>query len=180
DSLDASGLIASRAPARDRQVIPVFSLHWILMLGDHWHWNGSADLAFVRDALPAVDAVLCHFRSRLTPEGFVGRIDDWAWIDWVPEWPKGVAPFAAAGAPSTFLTALFAMAIDTALMLHNEAGAPLDAVRWRPLQEQLRVTIRSAWSEAAGCFHEGPGRESDPLTQHTQVMAILAGAPTHE
>ncbi len=178
ETLDASGLMASRAPARGRQVIPVFSLHWILMLGDHWRWEGKADQAFVRECLPAVDAVLCHFRSRLTPENFVGRIDGWAWIDWVPGWPRGVAPFAAAGAPSTFLTALFAVAVETAMILHHEAGLPFEALRWRDLQADLRAAIRATWSDAAGCFHEGPGREADPHTEHTQALAILAGAPT--
>lgn len=176
DSLDASGLTASRVPARIRQTLPAFSLHWILMLGDHWRWQGQSDLEFVREFLPAVDAVLTYFRNRLTPESFVARIDTWAWIDWVPEWPEGVAPFAAAGAPSTFLTALFAMAVETSLMLHNEAGLPADAYRWGRLLENLRAAIRSAWSEPAGYFHEGPGRETDPFTQHTQTMAILAGA----
>lgn len=176
DSLDASGLTASRVPARRRQTLPAFSLHWILMLGDHWRWQGRSDLAFVRESLPAVDAVLSYFRNRLTPEGFVGRIDEWAWIDWVPEWPEGVAPFAAAGAPSTFLTALFAMAVDTSLMLHNEAGLPAEAYRWGRLLEELRAAIHSTWLEPAGYFHEGPGRESDPFTQHTQTMAILGGA----
>ncbi len=178
DSLDASGLVASRAPARGRQVIPHFSLHWILMLGDYWRWLGHADASFVRESLPAVDAVLCHFRDRLTPEGFVGRIDAWAWIDWVPEWPEGVAPCAAAGAPSTFLTALFALAIEAALELHNGAGNPFEALRWSRLQKVLLGALRTAWSESAGCFHEGPGRESDPLTEHTQSFAILAGAPS--
>jgi alpha-L-rhamnosidase len=176
DSLDASGLTASRVPARGRQVLPAFSLHWILMLGDHWRWLGRSDLPFVRESLPVLDAVLTYFRNRLTPDGFVGRIDEWAWIDWVPEWPEGVAPHVAAGHPSTFLTALFAMALETSLMLHNEAGLPADAFRWGRVLEEVRGAIRSSWSESAGYFQEGPDRTSGRFTQLTQAMAVLAGA----
>lgn len=177
DSLGPDGLTASREPSRNRQVIPAFSLHWILMLGDYWEWNGAADADFVRSCLPGVDAVLAYFRSRIGANGFVGAIDGWAWTDWVFEWPRGVAPAVGAGTGSTFMTALYAHALEVAIRLHREAGIAGDAERWENLRQQLLVTLHDhAWFESAGLFIEGPGRESDPFTQHSQVMAILAGA----
>lgn len=177
DSLGPEGLVAGRAPSRRRQLIPGFALHWVLMLRDHWEWCGPSEAGFVRSCLIAVDAVLGHFRARLTPAGFVGRVDDWAWVDIVPGWPRGVPPAVNAGTGSSYFTALLVCALDAAAVLHRAAGEPDDARRWSDLAERLREAIRTtAWSEEAGLYLEGPGRADDPPSQHTQVMAILAGA----
>lgn len=177
DSFGADGLTVARAPAQGRQLIPAFSLHWILMLGDYWQWQGATDAEFVRSCLPVADSVLAYFRSRIAANGFVGKIDDWEWTDWVSEWPRGVAPAVGAGTGSTYMTALFAHTLEIAAKLHREASSPDDAFRWENLRKQLLTTLRErAWSESAGLFIEGPGRESDPFTQHSQVMAVLSGA----
>lgn len=176
DSLGPEGLTASRAPCRRRQLIPAFSLHWILMLRDLWRWSGEAERAFAHESLVAVDAVLGYFRDRVNADGFVGRIDDWAWVDWVPGWPHGVAPAVAAGTGSTYLTGFLAVALDAAAELHRAVGVPADAHRWERLAARLRGAIgRRAWSEERGLFLEGPGRD-DPPTQHTQALALLSGA----
>lgn len=177
DSLGPDGLVAGRAPSRRRQNIPGFALHWVLMLHDHWRWCGPEERVFLRSCLTAVDATLGWFRGRLTPDGFVGRVDDWAWVDLVPRWPQGVPPAVQAGTGSTYFTALFVCALEAAAELHRAAGEPGDAERWTALAEKLRQAIRTrAWSGEAGLFLEGPGREGDEPSQHTQALAILAGA----
>jgi hypothetical protein len=60
--------------------------------------------------------------------------------------------------------------------LHVSAGDPGDASRWTSLLPDVRRTLGTAWDESSGYFVEGPGRASDPFTQHTQAMTILAGA----
>ncbi len=177
DSLGPDGLVGGRVPSRRRQSIPAFSLHWVQMLHDHWMWQGAASVEFIRTCLGAVDAVLGHFRARLTPAGFVGRVDDWAWVDLVPSWPQGVPPAVKAGTGSTYFTALLVCALEAAAALHRAAGEPADAARWVGLAGKLRQAIRTgAWSEEAGLFLEGPGRHDDRSSQHTQAMVILAGA----
>lgn len=177
DSLGPDGLVAGRAPSRRRQTIPAFALQWVLMLHDHWEWHGAASAEFVRSCLGAVDAVLGHFRTRLTPAGFVGRVDDWAWVDLVRHWPQGVPPAVQAGTGSTYFTALFALALEAAAALHRGAGEPGDAGRWTALAARLRGAIHTAaWSQKDGLFLEGPGRDGDVPSQHTQALAILAGA----
>ncbi len=177
DSLGPDGLVAGRVPSRRRQVIPGFALHWVLMLHDHWEWCGGESAEFIRSCLGAVDAVLGHFRARLTPAGFVGRVDDWAWVDLVRQWPQGVPPSVQAGTGSTYFTALFSLALEAAAALHRGVGETADAGRWTALADRLRGAIRTtAWSEKAGLFLEGPGRPEDTPSQHTQALAILAGA----
>lgn len=175
DSLGPEGIIAGRAPSRRRQLIPGFSLHWILMLRDHWDWEGAPAKGFVRSCLGAVDSILAYFRGRLTDEGFIGDPGEWAWLDLVPGWTRGTPKTTKAGTGSTYFTALFVCALEAAGRLHRETGIAGDAERWVVLAERLRRAMRDlTWSESRGLFLEGPGRPDDQPTQHTQTMAILA------
>lgn len=176
DSVRSDGLIHSRVPSVIPQVKPYFALIWILMVHDYWRWTG--DRAFVRTTLNVVDSILWFFREHLKDDGFVGRLPFWHMVDKVPSWPQGTPPAVRDGA-STYMTGLYAHALDRAIRLHNEAGEPADAQRWQSLVARVRDAIQTlVWSDVEGLFLEGPGREDDPLSQHSQVMAILAGATT--
>ncbi|MCH6255014.1 hypothetical protein MLD52_00535 [Puniceicoccaceae bacterium K14] len=181
DSMGANGLTAGRAPAQERQLIPAFSLHWILMLGDYWMWNGQNERAFVAECLLNVDAVLNYFKNRLNTAGFVAEIDAWAWTDWVKTWDEGVSPAIASNMGSTYLTALFAYTLKTACTLHRDLGNHHDAEKWSQLHAQLISNISDkCWSPSEGLFTETPHDEPFDFTQHSQTMAILAGASNKE
>ncbi|TVR49183.1 MAG: hypothetical protein EA425_12915 [Puniceicoccaceae bacterium] len=179
DSLRPDGLTEARCPSREKQIIPYFSLLWILMLEDYWRQTGDNERDFVRSCLFPADGVLWFFRQRLRDTGTIGKVPKWNMVDSNPGWPGGEPPAIAAG-ESAYLTGLYVMALDAAIRLHREAGEASDADRWAPLAERLRLGLRqSAWSEQEGLFLEGPGR-SDPLSQHTQCIAILADIATPE
>lgn len=178
DSVRPDGLVHSRVPSVEPQILPYFALIWILMVEDYWDYTG--DRACVRSTLNVVDGVLWFFRERLRENGFVDQIPPWSMVDRVPGWKGGEPPAIAAGA-STYLTGLYVCALDAAIRLHAQAGEPVDAERWKLLVERLRGAIREqAWSEGDGLFLEGPGRTEDGLSQHSQTMAILSGAATPE
>lgn len=89
DSLRPDGMITSRYPARERQIIPPFGLLFVGMLHDHARWRGDPEV--IRAYLPTAQAILSHYgRSNLRPEG-------WNFIDWVPGWTHGVPPGSEAG-----------------------------------------------------------------------------------
>jgi hypothetical protein len=132
----------------------------------------------VRSTLNVVDSVLWFFRERLRRDGFVGPIPPWSMVDRVPGWEKGEPPAVGAG-ESTYLTSLYICALDAAVRLHRQAGESADATRWAPLADRLRTAVREgAWSPEEGLFLEGPGRNEDPLSQHSQALAILADVAT--
>ncbi len=177
DSVGPLGLPGGRAPSHPRQEIPPFALHWILMVHDLWRWRGEAVRPLVRSCLPGIESVLRYFRDRLTPTGFVGPVDDWAWIDWVPQWKNGISPAATDPAGCTFLTGLYAWTLNLAAELHAAVGLSAEAGRWRTLARRLRHNLRRhAWCEKAGLFLDAPGRPDLPFSQHAQVMAVLSGA----
>lgn len=85
-SITPDGLTQSRYPSRQMQVIPPFSLWWVLMMGDAW-WMDHAELSAERRR--QVEGVLAAFRERADgPESGHG----WTFADWVPGWRWGEPP----------------------------------------------------------------------------------------
>lgn len=173
DSIHAVGLIESRVPSVIPQIKPYFALLWILMVDDYWRWTGNR--SFTRTNLNVVDSILWYFRESVEENGFVGKLPYWHMVDRISGWPGGTPPAVTAGC-STYMTSLYILALDTAIQLHTEAGHPQDAQRWLSQRDKMREHVRfAAWDEKAGLFLEGPGRKKDGFSQHSQVMAILAG-----
>jgi hypothetical protein len=180
DSMRPDGLVCSRVPSVHRQLIPHFALFWVLMVDDYWLWVGPREREFVSSMLPVVDGVLSFFRARLRSDGFVGPLPHWCMVDSAEGWPAGEPPAVMEGG-STYMTSLFICALEAAIRLHTQAGVPADAKRWRPLADRLRRSVRGdAWSADEGLFLERPDRADDTLSQHSQMMAILAEAATPE
>ncbi len=179
DTLRSDGLLDSRVPCQyARQTIPYFCLHWILMLEDYWRWVGSADLAFVREALVAADSILYFFRSRLRSDGFVGITGGWNMVDDVPGWPHGEPPSVVQGG-STYLTCLLVEALDSASRMHGQAGHTEDALRWMELSRRLATIVRrDAWDASAGLFREDADLLDRRFSQHVQAAAITSGVAT--
>ena len=172
------GLVESRTPSFESQIIPYFALLWVLMVNDFYRYAGAAEERFVRSCLHAVDGVLGYFRDRLRDDGFVGKVHPWNMVDRADEWPRG-EPAALVAGESTYLTCLFILALRTAAALHRDVGFADDAPRWEHLANRITPLVRDAtWDETAGLFLEGPGRTNDRLSQHSQVMAVLSGVAT--
>lgn len=178
NSLRWDGLVESRPPSADPQIIPYFALIWVLMLEDFWDYAGEREREFLASCLYAMDGTLVYFRDRLRPDGWVGDVDHWNMVDHGPGWERGEPPAVLDG-ESTYLTSLFILAARTASRLHREIGSPDDAIRWERVVERLVPVVREgAWDEREGLFLEGPGRSDDPLSQHSQILPILAGIAT--
>lgn len=91
----ASGLIQSRYPSWEGQVIPSFSLWWVMMLRDYAYWRD--DLDFVRRFLPRMRATLEAFQRFMDEDGLLRAPEGWNFMDWLDEWPEGVPPGADTG-----------------------------------------------------------------------------------
>jgi alpha-L-rhamnosidase len=180
DSLRADGLVRSRVPSEEPQILPYFSLLWILMVDDFNMWVGSSEADFISSCVIAVEGVLGYFEARVKDDGFVGRVDPWNMVDRVETWKRGEPPALVDG-ESTYLTCLFVYAMNTATALYHRIARPELALRWETLSAAMQAKIRvGAWSQQEGLYLEGPGREAEHLSQHSQIMAILSGTATTE
>ncbi|MDF2921468.1 MAG: alpha-L-rhamnosidase [Paenibacillaceae bacterium] len=172
------GMLQSRFPSVEPQVIPGFSLYWVGMLHEHYRFFGDAE--YIRMYLPTADGVLEWFRRRIGEQGLVEPADPhyWSFIDWVAEWPNGVPPANAKG-PMAMHSLLLAATLQQAAELNQAVGRISTAEEYRALSGQLNEAVkRTCWSEQQQLFCDGPAVHE--YSQHTQLWSVLSGLMTGE
>ncbi|MCU6709957.1 family 78 glycoside hydrolase catalytic domain [Paenibacillus sp. J5C_2022] len=179
-SLMPDGMIQSRYPSVYPQVIPGFSVYWIMMIADHYRYFG--DLALVRKYLPTVDAILGWFEAQLNEDGLVGKLPGqvWSFVDWVEEWRhnQGV-PIANESGPLTVYSLLYASALQVAAELNAHTGRSSTAEEYRSRAEAVKYAVRQhCWSDEEQLFEDGPGTKL--FSQHAQIWAVLSGTAQGE
>ena len=174
DSRTAEGATMSRAPTRQQQYIPPFSLWWIGMVHDYYMYVD--DPAFVREMLPGARAVLQFFARRQKANGSLGVMPWWNYVDWTAEWRSGVPPREADGS-SAPLDLQLLLAYDWAAKLEQAFGSTTVAADYRASAGLLRQTIRSLyWDAGRRFFADTPAHKQ--FSQHANVLAVLAGVST--
>lgn len=174
------GLTASRYPSRIRQYIPPFSLFWVNTVHDYWMHR--PDTAFVKSHLRTIDDVLSWYAERIDPStGMLGPIPHWNFVDWAEPWPwdeltptGGVPPGGDTGG-SAVLTFQFAYALRDAIDLFKSFGDTVRQYHYERLRHAIiESTIDRCWHKEKGVFADDNAATS--FSQHTSIMAILAGA----
>jgi hypothetical protein len=164
-------------------VIPGFSIYYILMLHDHMMYFGDKEL--VRRYLPMVERILDYFDTHLTPEGLVGKIGGvngkatfWSFIDWAVDWlPTEGMPAAGLEGPITMESLLLLLGLQKAAEL-CEWVEDSRAALYRERAEKIKAAIRFCCMDADGMLTDGPGQTA--LSQHAQVFGILTGTLSEE
>jgi alpha-L-rhamnosidase len=111
DSRISDGITRSRYPSSVTQIIPTFSLLWIGMVHDFWRYRG--DDVFVKAQLPGTRTVLDWFLNRQRPDGLMGHLDWWPFLDWGKDFAFGMPPEEADGGSSP-ITLQYVEALVTA------------------------------------------------------------------
>lgn len=171
-SILPEGILQSRYPCQNTQVIPVFALHWIFMLEDYY--EQTADLSVPRRYRPTVDNVLDWYARHIDGTGLVGRTDYWQFTDWVEKWEgQSGMSFASEAGPSTSNNLTYVLALRSAARINRLTGRNDAASAYDSEAEAILNNVRKHCWDAAEClFREGPGM--DEYTQHAQVLAVLA------
>jgi hypothetical protein len=163
------GLTTSRYPTREKQVIPTFSMWWVMMVHDFMMWRDDA--AFTRKHLPGVRAVLEALRVHVR-DGLLHAPLGWNFVDWSGWW-GGMPPGAQSGANGT-INLKAAWLFRLAAEIEDWAGEPLLAQRDRELAASLaRNAERVFWDEKRGLFAEDA--EHTHFAEHAKCMAALSG-----
>jgi alpha-L-rhamnosidase len=108
-SLMENGLTQSRYPSRQPQVIPPFSLWWVMMLQDQMLYDEGAD----RHRWSAVASTLLDQWWAVSE-----RNEFWNFADWVPGWRWGVPPLGGRS-PIHSLTYTMAILADARADYHD-------------------------------------------------------------
>ena len=165
------GLTASRGPAHQLQIIPHFSLFWILMVADHFEYFGDTD--FVCQFGSACDGVLEHFARRIDTNGLIRPSDHWDFVDWADAWrPMGIPPAATRTGFSTFTSMLYVHALKRAA----EFMRPALAAEYQARAEMMKKAIRQLCFDGQ-YFTDGlaSAAGTGDHSQLIQVWAVLCG-----
>lgn len=173
------GLTASRSPASQVQVIPHFSLFWILAVVDHFEHFG--DVLFTKQFLPVCDGILEAFSRRVNPElGLVSsETPFWDFVDWTKEWrPMGVPPAAGRTGYQTFTNLIYAHTMQRLVIAFGAVG------KWGVVEELTSRADSIVEAVREHCrigevFTDGLASTADKsqdFSQHNQIWAVLSGA----
>ena len=173
----SEGLTLSRAPDNAGQVIPPYSLLWIMMVYDYaLH---ADEPAFVTEQLDGVASVLDWYRRQELPNGLIGPTPYWNFVDWTAEgnsWNdgsrKGGEPPQEGG--SAVISGQYAQALAAAAAVFRSVGREAEATGYAARADTLSNRIvRLCWNPARGLLADTPGGNS--FSQHANVLAILNG-----
>lgn len=178
------GLLNCSYPNSEPNVIPGFSIYYILMLHDHMMYFGDRD--FLRGHLGCVDGILNAFDRKLTPDGLVGNMGGilmearyWSFIDWTPQWDATVGvPDAVLRGPIAMESFLYVLGLMAAAGINRWLGRSDTAREYDERAERVRDALRRHCRAKNGMFTDGPSAPG--ISQHCQVFAILTGTVTPE
>ena len=176
------GLVNADAPTSKSNVIPGFSIYYLLMVYDHMMYFG--DRTLVKKHLPAIDQILAFFDRNLTENNLVGRVGGkimrhryWSFIDWSRKWDSGVPGACDQGCGSiTMESLLYLYGLEKAAELADFIGRDGTAGEYRQRAEILKkAIIDNCIGELDGVklIQDGPG--VNEYSVHSQVFAILTG-----
>ena len=185
----SNGLLNCSYPNMNPNVIPGFSIFYILMVYDHMMYFG--DKALVRRYMPAVDRILAYFDRHLTPDGLVEKVGGvnlearyWSFIDWAVEWnPTTGMPPAGLKGPITMESLLYVYGLQHAAHLAEYIGRMDTASEYRERAMQVQKAIRRLCRQSDGLLTDGPCAllmEDGKVpalhsSQQVQVFGVLTG-----
>ena len=178
------GLLNCSYPNMTTNVIPGFSIYYILMVHDHMMYFG--DKALVRRVMPVIERILGFFECHRRPDGLVDKVGGvngkaplWSFIDWAGPWmPTEGMPTAGLNGPITMESLLYVLGLQRAAELCEYIARPKDAEEYRAQAKALQRAVRGGCMDENGMLTDGPGRCE--VSQHAQVFGILTDTLTAE
>lgn len=172
------GLLNAAYPSTASNVIPGFSIYFILMVEDHL--NYFSDDVFIRPFLGNIDKILSFFDQNINEQGLVSKIGGlnnprdqyWSFIDWTKEWnaTTGV-PDAILEGPITMESLLYILGLESAANINIQIGRIDTAKEYKKKAENVRKSVRNYCLNQNGMITDGPG--IDIVSQHCQVFGTL-------
>jgi len=168
-----NGLNQSRYPCLITQIIPFWSLHYIMMAHDYWRYTG--DLDELRDKLENLISITNWFRT------FIGKLPYWCVADWSIDWTDskdgfGVPPGTTKGL-SAMVNFMFIACVMMVADLLDAFGQGYQANSFRNLAIKFSKLCQDEfWDEKEGLFKDSPLYPD--FSQLTNAWAILSRVAT--
>jgi len=173
-SQNADGLISANYPNTTAQIIPGFSLYFIMAVREYLRYTG--DTALACSMIGVAERILGYFAGTADKSGIVMPNYGWNYLDWVNGWTYGV-PNKGYEAPMTAYNLMYVAALNAAAEICEHCERKGLASDYR---ERAEITVKAVNSR---CFDRERGLYTDvpdakEYSQHTTLWAILSGAVT--
>ncbi len=172
----ADGMINCCYPHWGPNIIPGFSIYYILMVYDHMMYFGDKKL--IKHHLGAIDGILEYFDNHLESRGLVGKTGGhiteryWSFIDWSVPWGNTVGtPPSGLNGPIVMESLLYVYGLQHAAKLCDYVGRSGTAEEYRNRAEAVQNAINTHCRDEEGFYLDSPGVKD--YSQHCQVFAIL-------
>ena len=178
-TLRPDGLIAGNAPAAFDQLIPVFALYFVDLVGDHYRYFG--DVTLVRQYLPTIMRILDYFGSHTDPsDGLVGDVGYWNFVDWVDAWRGNHGcPLTGENDRLYIYSLVYAYALRRAVELFCAAGMEAQCKQYLQQYQQLTDRAKQLIRDPMRGYYRTHKNEA-VFSQHAQVWAVLSGCAEGE
>lgn len=178
------GLLNCSYPCYGANVIPGFSIYYILMLFDHMMYFG--DKEFLEYHMPAVEGILLYFHRNLEDAGYVKKIGGvngkaryWSFIDWAKEWEETAGvPTATLNGAITMESLLYIMGLQHGAKIAEYLGRTWQSDQYLDRANHVKAAVIKHCTCSTGMLSDGPGFEQ--YSQHVQVFAVLTDTVPQE
>ena len=168
------GMMQANYPSSRVQIIPGFSLFWVLMVRDYLRY--TADIKNIRKFIGTIDKVFEGFEVLMTEDGLIGPTPYWPFVDWVPGWERGV-PAGGRTSPLTVTCLMYSAALNAASEICLAAGKNARAEEYKTRALEMIANVnKHCYDTEVGLYRDTPSKSN--FSQHTMVWAILSGAVT--
>lgn len=168
------GLLQANFPSTMFQVIPSFSLYWVMSIREYLRATG--DTAFVRKMTGTIDKVLEGWNSYLTKDGLFGVTNYWHYTDWVPGWEIGV-PNGGFTEPLTVYSLIYANVLGIAAELCRDVGRPGLAKEYEMRKKAVNKAVNKHCYDAEAKMYRNTPKTRE-FSLHTALWAVLSDAIT--
>lgn len=173
------GTLNAAYPSYEKNVIPGFSIYYILMVYDHMMYFDDQKL--LEENLDCIDRVLNFFELRRTKEGYVGvlgglngQADYWSFIDWTAEWNETTGvPSAIKKGPITMESLLYIYGLQAAAKISAHLGRLGQSRIYLERAKEVQKAVLNYCFSPNEMLQDGPGVEE--YSQHCQVLGVLTG-----
>lgn len=168
------GLLQANYPSREVQIIPNFTLFWVLMLRNYLRYTG--DIESVRTLAPIMDRGLEAFEALRRSDGLVDCTPYWNYVDWGVDWNRGV-PTGGDDEPLTVTNMMYVAALRAGAEIFELTGKELRAREYRSRADELgSIIVKLCYDSQARMFRDTPSLNN--YSQHTATWAVISDIVT--
>ena len=168
DSRIPDGITQSRYPSALPQFIPTFSLLWIGMVHDFWLYRSDRD--FVRTQLSGTRTVLDWFREHQRPDGLLGKLPWWDFVDWADDFANGEPPQDVDGG-SAVITLQFIEALRNAAEIETAIGRLERAEAYRDAAGRAAQGLLAlCWNKEYRLLADTPAQKH--FSEHANILGV--------